>query len=185
MADDVAAVAGLRTTAPSLSEAYVQKALEDRQVVINACSARMKQSRRAAAKAKGRVAAIGVPVEQSTADQAVSSASVEVVAPATVDAVEAVEPVPLADVLNAPGRSQSSHSLASSSSAAVSDGGDVAADDTVSEADSRDVDTDDSWDETSAAVTDPYGFSPRLSAQIGDSEDDDSGPSAGCTSGED
>jgi hypothetical protein len=68
----------------------------------------------------------------------------------------------------------------------VSAGGDVAADDTVSEADSRDNDTDDSWDETSAAVTDPFGFSPRRPSETaGDSGDDDSGPSAGCTSGED
>ena len=182
MTEDVDVVAGLRTTAPPLSEDYVQKALSDRQDVMAACRARMKQSRRAAAKPKGRVPVSAVPSEPPVPQEDVSSGSAVAVMPEAVGVVE----VAVVDVAEeAPQRSLSSQSLESSSSAAVSDGGDVAADDTVSEADSRDVDTDDSWDETSAAVTDPFGFSPRMPSDTGDSEEDDSGPSAGCTSGED
>ena len=66
---------------------------------------------------------------------------------------------------------------------------DVESDGSVSEADSREWDTEDSWDdETSAAATDPLGMSPDIAAggltQAGDSDGSDIYHSPGCSEGE-
>ena len=159
LSEDVAAVMKLRTTALVLSQGLVQQMLADSSDVIAACKRRMKSAVKAKAKAPARTPQ-PVPRSESSASK---SEAVAVSAVATAAAViPAVPAVAEEAALSQVQRSESQQSLASSSSAAESEADDCAADGSASEVDSRgDVSTDDSDDETSAATTDPFGFSPQ------------------------
>ena len=84
-AQDLAAVTAMQTTAPALSDAFVQQTLADNQEVIAACEQRVKAGKKAAAKAKARPQQ---PVPQTTD---VASSSVQH-GNAAVDAVQEVVP---------------------------------------------------------------------------------------------
>ena len=180
VAEDVATVRRLRSTAPALNNKYKERLTAECGEVAAACRRRVQEGRRGAAKPKPKLppqpVAPVLPVPTADAGSVVEPSVEEAV-------MEEAQDVPLVGPLD---RGQSGESLAASSSNAVSDGDGCEADDTVSEEDSRDGETDDSWDETSAAPTDPFGFSPgRQSDEEDHSDQDDRSPSAACTDGED
>ena len=177
VAEDVAAVRSLRTTAPALSDAFVQQLTDESLEVIAACRKRMKEGRPVKGKRRDAQPAAAVEAPGAVSSSAVLAVSGEMAAESAEADGRAAEAVV---------RSQSLQSVASGSSGGGSEGEAWQEDDTVSEADSRDCRTDDSWeDEESAAPTDPFGFSPGRE----DEEDEERvqqgrSPSPACSSGE-
>ena len=134
LADDVAVVGSLRTTAPNLSATFVENILADTQETVGRCNRRITSGKKDKARVrKASMHAVQVQLEDA------SSSTAGPIAPAVTECPE------LAISILQPERSSSTRSLASSASGTQSDGGACDEDDTVSEHDSRSEATDDSY----------------------------------------
>jgi len=177
VADDVDVVATLKGDGPVLAAGMVQQLVSESEEFLGECRRELR-----GAVPRGRKRSRAEVASAEVADSSHSSGHpVEAAAPVGGGAATSWEAV-----LERAGQSD-----VSAGGSSVGSAGDCESDATVSEADTRSVQTDDSWEsETSAAVTDPDGFSPDLresdeleaEQSFGDS---DGTHSAGCTEGED
>ena len=132
--EDVTTVSQLRTTAPRLSDTFVQDLLADSRDAIANCNRRSKEGKKG--KGRVRVADAGVaPSEIAIPEDIEQDHAADVtVAQSSVAAIDVQAE-----------RSASVLSLESTSTVVQSEGDGCDTDDTVSEVDSRSVATDDSW----------------------------------------
>lgn len=174
-ADDVAVVATMRGAAPVLGAATEQQLADDTAAFLAECRRELR-----CAVQRGRKRARAETVEMLPADGSHSSN----------------QPVVEAAVLGRDGGSageavleRAGQSDVSTVASSLGSDGECDSDGTVSEADSREVETDDSWEsDTSAATTDPFGCSPDIGnleeTDSDDAEGTDVGHSPACSDGE-